>query len=161
MDGDSDNFTAELVLKTLGRLVLGKGTTATGARVVTSVLAEAGIPLTGVRIVDGSGLSRLDRLTTRALAAILVAAWNDPEVRPVLWDSLAVAGRSGTMKRRLDRRPAVGNVRAKTGTTAVSSALTGFVGRRFVFSVVQNGSPISTWWARTAQDRFALALAAQ
>ena len=125
--------------------MLGKGTTAAGAQAVRAVLAEAGIPLTGVRIVDGSGLSPLDRLTTRALASILVAAWNDSRLRPVVWDSLAVAGRSGTLKRRLDRSPAVGTVRAKTGTTAVSSALSGFVGRRFVFSVVQNGSPISTW----------------
>ena len=88
-----------------------------------------------------------------------LAAWDDPELRPVMWDSLSVAGRNGTLERRLDRRPALGAVRAKTGTTAISSALSGFVRRRFVFSVVQNGHPISSWWARKAQDGFALALA--
>jgi serine-type D-Ala-D-Ala carboxypeptidase/endopeptidase (penicillin-binding protein 4) len=114
-----------------------------------------------VRIVDGSGLSRLDRLTPRAIASILLAAWADDEVRSVLWDSLPLAGRTGTLEQRLDRRPALGAVRAKTGTTAVASALSGFVRRRFAFAVIQNGHPISTWWAREAQDRFALALAAQ
>jgi D-alanyl-D-alanine carboxypeptidase len=51
-------------------------------------------------------------------------------------------------------------VRAKTGTTAVASALSGYVRDRFAFAVVQNGYPVSTFWARTAQDRFAQALAA-
>ncbi len=161
MDRESDNFTAELVLKTLGAEVAGTGTTAAGARVVTSALAAAGIALAGVRIVDGSGLSRLDRLTPRAVASILVAAWGDDELRPVLWDSLPLAGRTGTLEKRLDSRPALGAVRAKTGTTAIASALSGFVRRRFAFAVLQNGHPISTWWARAAQDRFALALAAQ
>ena len=50
---------------------------------------------------------------------------------------------------------------AKTGTTAISSALSGFVRRRYVFVVVQNGHPVSSYWARTAQDRFAAALAAR
>ncbi len=161
MDRESDNFTAELVLKTLGAEVEGKGTTEAGARVVVDTLAEAGIPLAGVRIADGSGLSRLDRLTPRALAAMLLAAWGDPELRAVLWDSLPVAGRNGTLERRLDRRPAYGAVRAKTGTTAIASALSGFVRRRYAFAVVQNGNPVSSWWARAAQDRFAIALASQ
>jgi D-alanyl-D-alanine carboxypeptidase/D-alanyl-D-alanine-endopeptidase (penicillin-binding protein 4) len=161
MDRESDNFTAELVLKALGAEIAGKGTTGAGARVVVETLAEAGIPLAGVRIADGSGLSRLDRLTPRAIASILLASWDDPELRPVLWDALPVAGRSGTLEKRLDSRPAYGAVRAKTGTTATASALSGFVRRRFAFAVLQNGHPISTWWAREAQDRFATALAAQ
>jgi D-alanyl-D-alanine carboxypeptidase len=65
------------------------------------------------------------------------------------------------MEKRLDSRPAYGAVRAKTGTTAVASALSGFVRRRYAFAVLQNGHPISTWWARKAQDRFAIALASQ
>jgi D-alanyl-D-alanine carboxypeptidase len=47
-----------------------------------------------------------------------------------------------------------------TGTTDNASALSGFVGDRYVFSVVQNGWPVSWTWARRAQDRFATALAA-
>jgi len=57
----SDNFTAELLLKQLGAADGGLGTSAAGAAFVRTVLAENGIPLTGVRIVDGSGLSSLDR----------------------------------------------------------------------------------------------------
>jgi D-alanyl-D-alanine carboxypeptidase len=57
--------------------------------------------------------------------------------------------------------PARGNVIAKTGTTFGASALSGYVKRRYVFSVLQNGNPVSSFWARRAQDRFATALAAQ
>ena len=68
---------------------------------------------------------------------------------------------NGTPADRMRRPPARGNVRAKTGTTWPASALSGYVKRRYVFSVLQNGSPVSSFWARRAQDRFATALAAQ
>ncbi|HEY6029449.1 MAG TPA: D-alanyl-D-alanine carboxypeptidase/D-alanyl-D-alanine-endopeptidase [Gaiellaceae bacterium] len=161
MDRESDNFTAEMVLKALGAEVAGRGTTGAGAAVVVDALREAGVPLAGVRIADGSGLSRLDRLTPRAIAAILTTAWGDDQLRDAFWRALPVAGRNGTLQDRLDRRPAYGAVHAKTGTTDVASALSGYVRDRFVFAVMQNGHPISTWWARHAQDRFATALAAQ
>jgi serine-type D-Ala-D-Ala carboxypeptidase/endopeptidase (penicillin-binding protein 4) len=160
MDRVSDNFTAELVLKQLGTLVAGQGTTTGGATYVASTLAAAGVPLAGVRIVDGSGLSQLDRVTARELAAILEAAWADPEVGPVLLAALPVAGVNGTLAKRMRRPPARGNVVAKTGTTSIASALSGYVRRRYVFSVLQNGNPVSTLWARRAQDRFATVLAA-
>jgi len=157
----SDNFTAELLLKQLGAADGSIGTSVRGALRVRAALADAGVPLAGVRLVDGSGLSSQDRLTSRAIAALLRAAWLDPEIRPVLLASLPVAGINGTLADRMRRPPARGNVQAKTGTTALASALSGFVKRRYVFSVLQNGSPISTVWARRAQDRFATVLAAQ
>ena len=117
------------------------------------------MPLAGVRIADGSGLSRLDRLTVDALAGLLAAVWSDPVLRAAFRDTLAVAGRRGTLERRL-RGPAVaGRVHAKTGTTRIASALSGYVGERYAFAVLQNGSPVSSFWARLAQDRFVTVLA--
>jgi D-alanyl-D-alanine carboxypeptidase/D-alanyl-D-alanine-endopeptidase (penicillin-binding protein 4) len=161
MDKESDNFTAELLLKQLGAVVLERGTSAAGASVVAQTLAEAGVPMTGVRIVDGSGLSRLDRLTANALAALLRAAWNDPSIRPTFVAALPVAGVNGTLEDRLRTPPARGRVLAKTGTTSDASALSGYVSTRFLFTVLQNGHPLSYWWARRAQDRFVQVLAAQ
>lgn len=161
MDHQSDNFTAEQVLKTLGAEIAGRGTTGAGAGVVVRTLQQAGIPLAGVRIADGSGLSRLDRLTPRAIAAILTTAWGDASMRDAFWRALPTAGRNGTLADRMDSRPAYGAVHAKTGTTDLASALSGYVRNRFVFTLVQNGHPVATWWARHAQDRFATALAAQ
>jgi D-alanyl-D-alanine carboxypeptidase/D-alanyl-D-alanine-endopeptidase (penicillin-binding protein 4) len=161
MDRESDNFTAEIVLKQLGAIENDVGTSAAGAAYAWRLLAEAGVPLAGVRLADGSGLSLLDRLTVRALAGILRAAWADPEVRPAFVAALPVAGINGTLEDRMRRPPARGNVLAKTGTTFQASALSGYVRRRYVFSVLQNGNPVSSFWARRAQDRFATALAAQ
>ena len=160
MDHESDNFTAEMLLKTLGADVAGRGTTAAGAGVVVRTLMRAGVPLAGVRIADGSGLSQLDRLTARAIGAILADAWHNHRVRNPFWRALAVAGRSGTLARRLRSGPAYGDVHAKTGTTDAASALSGYVRRRFAFAVIQNGRPVATTWAHAAQDRFATALAA-
>jgi len=161
MDHESDNFTAEIVLKQLGAIENTVGTSAGGAAYARRLLAAAGVPLAGVRLTDGSGLSLLDRLTVRALAGILRAAWADPEVRPAFVAALPVAGINGTLSDRMRRPPARGNVLAKTGTTFQASALSGYVRRRYVFSVLQNGNPVSSFWARRAQDRFATALAAQ
>jgi len=161
MDHESDNFTAEMLLKELGAMQMGHGTSAAGATVVTRELADAGIPTAGVRIVDGSGLSLLDRLTANALTALLRAAWLDPELRSVLRAALPLAGVNGTLEDRMRTGPAHGTVIAKTGTTSEASALSGFARDRYAFSVLQNGSPVSYWWARVAQDRFAQVLASQ
>jgi len=160
MGRESDNFTAEILVKQLGALVADRGSTAAGTRVVRAALEEAGVPLGGVRFADGSGLSGLDRLTAAALVALLQAGLAEDDLRDPFLQSLAVAGVSGTLEDRMDRRPARGRVIAKTGTTRSASALSGFVRDRYVFAVLQNGRPISTYWARLAQDRFATALAA-
>jgi serine-type D-Ala-D-Ala carboxypeptidase/endopeptidase (penicillin-binding protein 4) len=160
MDRVSDNFVAEMLVKELGAVQAGRGTTAAGVGIVTGLLAQAGVPLDGVRIVDGSGLSLLDRLTPNALVTLLRAMYEDNEIRLELLASLPVAGRTGTLETRMRSGPATGIVRAKTGTTSNASALSGFVAERYVFSVLQNGFPVSWTWARVAQDRFAAVLAA-
>lgn len=160
MDRVSDNFDAEMLLKELGAVQADNGTTAAGVGVVSGLLAQAGVPMAGVRMVDGSGLSLLDRFTANALVSLLTVMWNDPGVRPEVLASLPVAGRSGTLVDRMRGTAAAGIVLAKTGTTDNASALSGFVGDRYVFSILQNGWPISWSWARLAQDRFAAVLAA-
>lgn len=159
MDRDSDNFRAEMLLKELGAEVGEGGTSAEGAAVVLRDLAAAKIPIDGVVIADGSGLSLLDRTTADTLARLLLAVWNDPTMHAVFWKALPVAGENGTLERRMDDGPARGVVRAKTGTTDEASALSGYVRDRYAFVVLQNGSPVSWAAARKAQDRFATALA--
>jgi D-alanyl-D-alanine carboxypeptidase/D-alanyl-D-alanine-endopeptidase (penicillin-binding protein 4) len=112
-----------------------------------------------VRILDGSGLSLEDRLTARALAALLVAVWDDVDLRSPFWASLPIAGINGTLDKRLRKPPARGAVRAKTGTTDRASALSGYVRDQYGFAVLQNGRPVARLSAERAQDRFATALA--
>ena len=155
---ESDNFVAEMLLKQLGAQETGLGTTARGAAVVTALLRTFGVPLGGVRVVDGSGLSLLNRLTATSLVTLLNLAWSDPAVRMTFVRTLPVAGVSGTLRKRLLR--ARGRVVAKTGTTNAASTLAGYVTGRYAFAILHNGRPVSTAWARRAQDRFVLVLAA-
>src|SRR5262245_20141040 len=159
MNRNSHNFVAEMLLKELGAFGAGRGTTVAGSAVVRKALAAAGVPMNGVRVVDGSGLSSLDRLTAQALVALLRTGAVDPAVRTAFVSSLAVAGVSGTLKNRLGKRPTLRRVVAKTGTTSLSCSLAGFVGDRYAFAILQNGSPVSYWSARAAQDRFVTVLA--
>ena len=159
MDLVSDNFFAEMLMKLLGKRERGEGSTAAGAAVVRAELRARIVHMGGVRIADGSGLSRYDRLTARAVGELLISAISDSEIGHEFVASLPVAGVSGTLEDRMERLPAYGHVFAKTGTTSRASALSGYVTTRYVFAILQNGNPIPYYYARQAQDRFAQVLA--
>jgi serine-type D-Ala-D-Ala carboxypeptidase/endopeptidase (penicillin-binding protein 4) len=159
MDVYSDNFYAEMLLKEIGAVQGTGGSATAGLAVSRRLLAAAGVQLAGVRTVDGSGLSRLDRWTPAGLASLLQTMWRDPDLRPYLVAALPVAGETGTLDHRMRTGPARGLVRAKTGTTDNASSLSGFVGDRFAFSILENGSPVSVLNAEQSQNRFAQVLA--
>ena len=157
MNHESDNFYAEMLLKQLAAAAGQVGTSPGGARLVLAAMHEAGIPVEGVRIVDGSGLSSLDRLPAQAVVGVIGAGLADPSIRTSFLGSLAVAGVSGTLS---DRLPTLrGRVKGKTGTTSLACSLSGVIGGTLAFAVVENGSPVSSWSARAAQDRFVTVLA--
>ena len=126
-----------------------------------AILAERKIPLAGVRIADGSGLSSLDRLTPKALVTILQRVWADRDLRPAVLRILPVGGtRSGHCATGMRSAPARGNVRAKTGTLDNASALSGLRPRPLrVRRSCVNAPRLSFYAARAAQDRFATVLA--
>jgi serine-type D-Ala-D-Ala carboxypeptidase/endopeptidase (penicillin-binding protein 4) len=159
MDLYSDNFTAEMILKQIGAVQRGAGTASSGAAETLALLSAAGVSLPGVRIVDGSGLSRFDRWTAAGLADVLRKMWLDPDLRPYITASLPIAGVNGTLAYRMRSGPAHGLVRAKTGTTTPASSLSGYVGDRYVFSIIENGGPVNVKAAVRTQDAFAQVLA--
>lgn len=159
MNRESDNFYAEMILKQLAAAAGKPGTSAGGAGIVVAAMREAGIPVAGVRIVDGSGLSSLDRLTAAALVGVLREGAADPVIGRAFLDSLAVPGSGGTLS---DRLPALrGVVKGKTGTTNLACTLSGLIGRQIAFAVLETGHPVPSWAARAAQDRFVTILAAR
>ena len=119
----SDNFFAETLVKDLGARYGGAGTTAAGAAVVAQTIAS----LLGIhpRVVDGSGLSEADRTSPYEVADLLVELAPTP-IGAMLRDSLAVAGRTGTLAtthaphRR--RRDAARARRARSPASPTSSA---------------------------------------
>jgi serine-type D-Ala-D-Ala carboxypeptidase/endopeptidase (penicillin-binding protein 4) len=122
MVGDSDNTTAELLAKELGRQRDGRGTTAAGTAAIQEVLTEQGLPTDGLRLLDASGLDPQNRLT----CGLLVEALDEAGPDSALAASLAVAGETGTLRRRMRGTPAQGRVEAKTGTLSQVNALAGF-----------------------------------
>ena len=149
MNRRSQNFYASSVFKACGAAVAGTGTWASGERAVLDALARRGVPVEGARLVDGSGLSKENRLTALALARLLARAERDPLRGPILSDSLAVPGDEGTLQRRFRDAESRRRLRAKTGTLGRSGvhALVGLVdgrdGRRgFAFAFLVNDGKI-------------------
>jgi D-alanyl-D-alanine carboxypeptidase/D-alanyl-D-alanine-endopeptidase (penicillin-binding protein 4) len=157
MNRYSDNFTAEMLLKHLGTLDGRVGTSARGAAAVVAEMRAAHIPLRGVRLADGSGLSSLDRVTAEALVGVIRAGLANPRIRSAFLASFSVAGHNGTLQTRLGGLDVV--VRGKTGTTDLACTLSGLVNESIAFAVLQNGSPVAFWPARVAQDKFVTVLA--
>jgi D-alanyl-D-alanine carboxypeptidase/D-alanyl-D-alanine-endopeptidase (penicillin-binding protein 4) len=133
---ESDNATAELLLKELGR-VGGDPSTAGGRAVTAEVLTGAGLDLTRTAIADGSGLAVENRLT----CGLLVTLLDRPQTGDVLRDSLAVAGETGTLSERFVGTPLEGHLHAKTGSLTAVAALAGRVideDGSFTFAYVVN-----------------------
>lgn len=138
---DSDNALADHVFFALGHELGGGGTRAGGARAVRAALERLGVETESLRQVDGSGLSRDNRLTARQLAALLDAVLSlDPAIAQAYLDSLAIAGRTGTLAERMRGGAAENRVRAKTGWIRGTSSLSGLAqttsGRLLVFAIL-------------------------
>jgi serine-type D-Ala-D-Ala carboxypeptidase/endopeptidase (penicillin-binding protein 4) len=135
---NSDNETAEAALKEIGHEMSGQGSWPAGAAALTQLLSDNGVPMDGLHIVDGTGLSLEDQLTCRALVDVL----SREETGPILRAGLPIAGQTGTLVDRFVGTSAAGRLRAKTGTLRNATALAGGVeplaGGEVTFAYVAN-----------------------
>jgi len=140
---NSDNNTAELMLKEIGLARLSTGTRIAGTQVVLSVLQELGLPVDGLVMIDGSGLDRGNRATCALLASILERDGGFG----VLGNGLAIAGQTGTLRDLLGESAASERLHAKTGTLTGVKALSGFVQyapeKSAIFALILNGTGVS------------------
>jgi D-alanyl-D-alanine carboxypeptidase/D-alanyl-D-alanine-endopeptidase (penicillin-binding protein 4) len=160
----SNNPHAEALTKAMGAKTKGSGTWRAGLSATTSYLRRLGVPMDGVSLTDGSGLTRRNRLTARALTSTLQKVQTEPWFA-AFHAALPVAGNpdrmtGGTLRSRMRGTRAADNAHAKTGTmtgvTALSGYVTGADGRRYVFSMVSNHSGASP---RPVEDTFVVTLA--
>jgi len=162
---NSDNFTAEMLTKVLAAERVGvPGSTEHGGRVVLQALRKLGVPVTGLRFVNGSGLFGANRVSPAQLTALLGAMYRDPSLRSEYVWQLAIGGVDGTLAERFVQLPAPRVVRAKTGTLADVVALSGYVlgrtpERVFAFSVLTNGIKGKQAAARALADEVAADIA--
>ncbi len=147
---DSHNLYAEAQLKRLGHEITGepgswRQGTAALRMVVQPRVADASVPPSALRFADGSGMSRDNRVTPRAVAAWLGVLARDETLAEPFIDSLAVPG-AGTLRNRFRDTGLRANLHAKSGYLTGVSALSGYLvdpesGRRVVFAVLINDRP--------------------
>lgn len=153
---ESDNLFAQHLFKALGERHRGQGSAANAEAAVVAFMQRSGIDTTGLRMVDGCGLSTLNRVSPQQLVEVLNAMWLNPHAQQFI-ESLP-AGGQGTLSYRLNGL----TVRAKTGTLKDHSALSGYVvsayGQTIAFSVIVNDVE-ATWSAIELEDRVVQAIA--
>jgi D-alanyl-D-alanine carboxypeptidase/D-alanyl-D-alanine-endopeptidase (penicillin-binding protein 4) len=156
MNRYSNNFMAEMLLRSLGGDILGRpGTAAKGLSVILETLQEIGVPEQEVRLSSGSGLSRQCRASPQAFCRVLLKAYEDSSMSREFISSLAVNGEDGTLKNRLLKAGTV--IRGKTGSLNDVVTFSGYVtnplGHLCAVTILLNAVP-NPGEAREALDGF-------
>lgn len=165
---DSQNLFAEAALKRAGYALSrqqspgsAEGSWDTGGQAVLSAMRKLGIETTGLRVADGSGLSRENACTARQLATVLAKMHARPE-GAMLRESLSIAGVDGSLRKRLRDLP--GRIYAKTGTMRSIRSLAGYIDGAdgeggYAFAVMFNGYKGGSGPYKEIQDRVCRVLA--
>jgi D-alanyl-D-alanine carboxypeptidase/D-alanyl-D-alanine-endopeptidase (penicillin-binding protein 4) len=158
----SDNIIAGALFKKVGQIYTRKpGSWENGSYAVSQILARAaGVNISGMRVLDGSGLSPSNLVTPSQLMQVLSFAYRHEPTSDAFWDALPIAGVDGTLKHRL------GNIarkaRAKTGTISGVVSLAGYVTtsdkEMLAFVIMVNGNKGMTWKYRDLEDKIVTAL---
>ena len=154
---DSDNLYAESLFYQLAATSGARPASAKHARqVVVKLIEKLGLPSSAYHIADGSGLSLYNYLSPELEVALLRYAWSKESIRKPLYVSLPIAGRDGTLSKRMKRTVAEGNVHAKTGTLKGVTTLAGYCtaanGHMLCFAIMNQGV-LKTSNGRDFQDR--------
>jgi len=157
----SQNLHAEMLLRAVAHEKKGFGVTDAGIWVEQDFLKTVGVADGDVVFTDGSGLSRDDLVTPRAVVQIL--RWD--ALQPWGADYIAtfpIAGQDGTLETRLKDTVASGRIEAKTGALDHVRAISGFAttlhGERLIFSIFGNNNPQRGRDATVAADAIAVAM---
>jgi serine-type D-Ala-D-Ala carboxypeptidase/endopeptidase (penicillin-binding protein 4) len=160
----SQNLHAELILREVARVTRGSGTRESGLEELGAWMAKIGVKSDEWRAEDGSGLSRNDEVSPRAVTRLL--AYMAASRNGAAWQSLLpVGGEDGTLSRRLccvsDARDAR-QVRAKTGSLSRAITLSGYADSkthgRLAFSILVNNFSAPQAEVRAWVDKIALTL---
>jgi D-alanyl-D-alanine carboxypeptidase/D-alanyl-D-alanine-endopeptidase (penicillin-binding protein 4) len=137
----SVNWRSSKLLRKIGGKVFNQSTTQAGVRAILDFWQTKGVDTTGMYFYDGNGLSRNNAISPKQLVDALYAMRTSPYYN-VFFESLPIAGLTGTLHRAMKNSAAVGRVRAKTGTINNVKSFAGYVttinGRKLVFSLIVN-----------------------
>lgn len=160
----SNNMHAETLTKAMGTKKGRAGNWSDGLSFTTAYMTSLGAPMTGIVLKDGSGLTRANKITPRAMGVMLTKVRKESWF-PAFYASLPVAANSdrmtgGTLRNRMKGTAATNNAHAKTGSLTGVTALSGYVngadGRLYVFSMLSEYSGTSP---RPLEDKMVVAIA--
>jgi D-alanyl-D-alanine carboxypeptidase len=137
----SVNWRSSKLLRKIGGKVYNTATTAAGARAIMDFWTTKGVDTEGMNFYDGNGLSRNNAISPKQLVDALYVMRTSPYYQ-VFYESLPLAGLSGTLHKAMKGSAAVGRIRAKTGTIGKVKSFAGYVvtvtGRKLIFSLIVN-----------------------
>lgn len=141
---DSNNLMARQLMLTIGARKLGAPSNPRKSeQAIKQWLNSQGLKFAELRIENGSGLSRWSRISARHIGELLLHAYRSPH-RQYFMNSLAIAAKDGTIKKRFRNTPIAGKGRFKTGSLKNSRAIAGYVrgydGRDYIVSILHNGT---------------------
>jgi serine-type D-Ala-D-Ala carboxypeptidase/endopeptidase (penicillin-binding protein 4) len=155
----SQNLHAEMLLRTLSRVLNNQGTLEDGLDILNTFVQKIGIAPEEVQFAGGSGLSRETLVTPDAVMKLLLFNARTPWFR-VFYDALPVAGVDGTLADRFHNTPLQGRIHAKTGSLEHVNALSGYMNltesRRLAFVIIGNHHPLHSSEATKVIDQIAL-----
>ena len=142
LNHESVNLYAEHLVKELGKRFKNNGSTASGVEVVIDFLKNAGIKTDGMFIEDGSGLSPLNAINTKALTSLLIYMKNSGKYFEEYYSSLPDAGKNGTLKNYF-RDPVFDlRLKAKSGSMTRVRSYAGYFttlsGKKMIISIIVN-----------------------
>ncbi len=158
----SINLYAETLLKEIGKKVNGKGSTEEGLRVLKQFWLNKGIDLSGLFLLDGSGLSRYDAITAEQFAQAIHAMRSEKAFAD-FYLSLSVAGQFGALSSIGKGTVADGNIHAKSGYMTRVRSYAGYVrnkeGKEFSFAFIINNYSESAYSVKMKIEKLLIALA--
>ncbi len=137
----SVNWRSSKLLRKIGREKFNKATTNAGAKAILEFWQDKGVETEGMVFDDGNGLSRNNAISPKQLVDALYAMRTSPYYL-AFYESLPLAGMTGTLRKAMKGTVAEGRVRAKTGTIASVKSFAGYArsvtGRKLIFSIIVN-----------------------
>ena len=142
LNHESVNLYAEHLAKEMGKIFRNTGSTEAGIEVIKEFLSGTGINIEGLFIEDGSGLSPLDAVNSKAMTGLLFYMKNKGKYFSEFYSSLPEAGKEGTLKNHFSDPLFEGRMRAKSGSMTRVRSYAGYLttisGKKLIFCIIVN-----------------------
>ncbi|MCB0748141.1 MAG: D-alanyl-D-alanine carboxypeptidase/D-alanyl-D-alanine-endopeptidase [Ignavibacteriae bacterium] len=160
---NSNNYLAECLFKSLGAYYSGEeGNSFYATQAVLSTFVEDNVIDDQTAVVDGSGISRFNTITTGSISRLLYKVYKDQIYYEDFYKSLSIYGVDGTLKDRSSNLFLTGNFKGKTGTlngvTAISGYLTTKSNTNYIVSIIMEFKEKGASFHKNIEDKILIEL---